>query len=316
MRNILPLRSALLLVLIASVAVAKGRDVNVRSIYLHGSQNERVEQVYVTPDVTTVLRFEQPCVAAGTKMVGWEGRFEPVACAGKSVLIVPLQRFEPEDRFILAVMLADGTEVPFTLLGATRKAGEWPDQQVNVFIQPDTREALQAQLKETRERERLLEESAWRRYQEDTADHAIAKLLVSGDIKQTSLVQWEQRVLKGRSARIIARVYGGKRKAAVLFTVTNRDPSKSWSLAEARLRTMRPGEDQRPPFLFGEERPFALRADRDELAPGETGTLAVVVDRNAFETESGLVKTLALEIYRQDGLLDAHVILDRRLVRE
>jgi len=316
MRNILPPRSTLLLVLIASMAVARGRDVNVRSVYLHGRQDERVEQVYVTPDATTLLRFEQPCVAAGTKMLGGEGRFEPIACAGKKVLIEPLQRLEPEDRFVLVVMLADGTEVPFTLLGATSKAGEWPDQQVNVFIDPDTREALQEKLKQTRERERLLEEAAWRRHQEDTADHAIAKLLVAGDIKQTSLVQREKWVLKGRSARIVARVYGGKRKAAVLFTVTNRDPSNPWSLAEARLRTMRPGEDQRPPFLFGEERPFAMRADRDEIAPGETGVLAVVVDRNAFETESGLVKTLALEVYRQDGLLEAHVILDRQLVRE
>ncbi|MFY0562322.1 DUF2381 family protein [Archangium lansingense] len=316
MRNILPLRSALLLVLIASVAVARGHDVNVRSVYVHGRQNERVEQVYVTPDAATLLRFEQPCVAAGTKMLGWEGRFEPVACAGKNVLIAPLQHFEPQDRFILVVLLADGTEVPFTLLGATRKAGEWPDQQVNVFIQPDTREALQAQLEESRARERLLEDAAWRRYQENTADHALAKLVVSGDIKQTSLVERERWVLKGRSARIVARVYGGKQKAAVLFTVTNRDSSKPWSLAEARLRTMRPGEDQRPPFLFGEERTFALRADRDEIAPGETGAIAVVVDRNAFETESGLVKTLALELYRQDGLLDAHVILDRRLLRE
>lgn len=232
------------------------------------------------------------------------------------MVIVPLQALEEEDRFLLVVRLADGTEVPFTLERATRKEGEWPDQQVNVFIEAESREALQAQLKETRQRERVLEEAAYRHYREDTADHAIAKLLVTGDIKQTSLVQREKWVLKGRSARIVARVYGGKTKAAVLFTVTNRDPSKPWSLAEARLRTMRPGEDQRPPFLFGEARPFALRADRDEIAPGETGNVAVVVDRNAFNTESGLVKTLALEIYRQDGLLDTHVVLERRLLRE
>ena len=240
-----------------------------------------------------------------------------MACAGKRVLIEPLHALEPEDRFLLVVRLADGTEVPFTLERATRKEGEWPDQQVNVFIEPETREALQAQLKETRQRERLLEEAAYRHYSEDTADHALAKLLVTGDIKQTSFIERKKRIVRSEDgAAMVVRIYGGKTKAAVLFTVTNRHPSKPWSLAEARLRTTRPGEDQRPPFLFGEVRPFALRADRDEIAPGETGSLAVVVDKSAFETESGLVNILALEIYRYDGLMDTHVLLDRRLIRE
>nr|WP_157758654.1 DUF2381 family protein [Cystobacter fuscus] len=296
--------------------MARGRDPNVWSAYVRGRPDEWVRRLNVTPEAVTVLRFQQPCDREGTKILGWEGRFEPVECAGKKVLVEPLQALDPEDRFLMVVKLADGTEVPFTLMRATKKEGEWPDQQVNVFIEPDTHESLQKDLEETRKREEALSEVVERRYREDTADHALAKLLVTGDIKQTALVQREKWVLKGRSARIVARVYGGKTKAAVLFTVTNRDPSKPWSLAEARLRAMRPGEDQSPPFLFGEARPFALRADCDEIAPGETGSIAVVVDRNAFHTETGLVKTLALEIYRQDGLLDTHVVLDRRLLRE
>ena len=316
MRNFLPPRSALLLVLLASVAAARGRDPNVWSAYVEGPPIESVRRLHVTPDVVTVLRFQQPCDAAGTKMLGWEGRFEPVACAGKRVLIEPLQALEPEDRFLLVVRLADGTEVPFTLMGATRKEGEWPDQQVNVFIEPDTREALQAQLKETRQRERLLEEATYRHYKEDTADHALAKLLVTGAINQTSFIERRKRLVKtDDGTEMVVRIFAGKEKAAVLFTVTNRHPSKPWSLAEARLRTTGP-EAQRAPFLFGQERPFALRTDRGEIAPGQTGTLAVVVDRSAFQTDDGFVKALALEIYRQDGFLDTYVLLDRRLVRE
>ncbi len=249
-------------------------------------------------------------------MMGWEGRFEPVACAGKRVLIEPLQALEPEDRFLLVVRLADGTEVPFSLVRATSKEGEWPDQQVNVFIEPDTREALKEQLKETRARERLLEESAYRHDKEDTEDHALAKLLTTGAINQTSFIERRKRLVKtDDGTEIVVRIFAGKAKAAVLFSVTNRHPSKPWSLAEARLRTTGPGEAQRAPFLFGQERPFALRIDRDEIAPGQTGTLAVVVDRSAFQTDDGFVKALALEIYRQDGFMDTYVLLDRRLVR-
>ncbi|WP_158502162.1 DUF2381 family protein [Vitiosangium sp. GDMCC 1.1324] len=299
------------------MAVARGRDVNVRSAYIQDRPNDRVEQLFVTPDVTTVLQFQQSCDHAGTKMLGWEGRFAPVECVGKRVLLEPLQALEPEERFLLVVTLTDGTEVPFTLLAAGRDETRWPDQQVNVFLDPDSRDALQAQLKETRERERRLEEASYRHYKEDTADHALAKLLVTGAINQTSFVERKKRIVKSEDgATIVVRIYGGKAKAAVLFTVTNRHPSKPWSLAEARLVTTRPGEDQRPPFLFGEARPFALRADRDEIAPGETGNIAVVVDKSAFDTESGLVNTLALELYRHDGLMDTHVLLERRLARE
>ena len=49
---------------------------------------------------------------------------------------------------------------------------------------------------------------------------------------------------------MVVRILSGKQKAAVMLTVTNRHPSKSWSLAEVRLLTTRPGEDMRAPFLF------------------------------------------------------------------
>jgi Protein of unknown function (DUF2381) len=216
----------------------------------------------------------------------------------------------------LLVTLADGTELPFTLTALGEKERARADQQVNVFLNPKSPDALQAELKATRQRQQQLLEALQHHLREDTSDYALAKLLVAGDLKQTSFVRREKWLLKGRSARIVALVYGGKAKAAVLFSVTNLDSSKPWSLSEARLRTMRRGEDQSPPFLFGEARSFALRAEREEIAPGETGTFAVVVDRSAFQSESGLVRTLALEVYRQDGLLETHVVLDRRLLRE
>jgi hypothetical protein len=114
---------------------------------------------------------------------------------------------------------------------------------------------------------------------------------------------------------MVVRVYAGRTKAAVLFTVTNHHPTKPWSVSEARLVTTRRGEDDLPaPTLFGEAKPFALRTDRDEIAPGESGNVAVVVDRSAFTTENGPVD-LALELYRHDGLRETYVLLDERLAR-
>jgi uncharacterized protein (TIGR02268 family) len=314
MRNLFVFRPALLLVLVASMAMAKEREPRVRNVYLQENPEERAEEVYVTAQVVTVLRFQQPCDPARTKMLGWEGRFEPVECAGKSVLVVPLQTPALEDRFMLVVGLADGTDVPFTVSGTDREM-RWPDQQVNVFLDPETQDALQAQLKDTRAREQRLLEEVHRRWREDTADHALAKLLAAGDVKQTPFKLLKKRVFKGQGVETMVRIYSGRTKAAVLFTVTNRDPSKPWNLLEARLVAIRPGEDPEPSYVFGDPRRFALRQDRDDIAPGESGNVAVVVDRSAFQAENGPVE-LVLELYRQDGWRQAFVVLDQRLARE
>jgi uncharacterized protein (TIGR02268 family) len=293
--------------------MAKGRGLTVRSLYLRGDPEERVEPVFVAPGVVTVLRFQQPCDVAGTKLLGWEGRFEPVACAGKKVLLEPLQALAPEERFLLSVRLADGREVPFVVSGAEEEEGKRPDQQVNVFEEPEAPEALRQQLVEARAREQSLWGEVRRRFREDTVDHALARLLVSGNLKQTPFVLKRKRLVQAEGAEMEVRVYSGKAKAAVLFTVTPRDASRPWSLQEARLVAVRPGEEPEP-RAFGDTRPFALRVDRDEIPAGQSGPLAVVVDRSAVMTERGPVE-LVLELYRQDGLRVAAVLLHERLAR-
>jgi uncharacterized protein (TIGR02268 family) len=312
MRNPLLLRSTLLLVLAASVAVAKDREPNERNVYLRDNPKDEAERVYVTGGLVTVLRFQQPCDPARTKLMGWEGRFEPVECAGKRVLVEPIQNLEPEDRFLLLVTLADGKEVPFTVT-AIGKEWKWPDQQVNVFLDPETRDALRAQLEDTRTRERLLQEATRRHWQEDTEDHALARLLSRGAVQLTRLKRRHRWFLKKEGVNIESTILSGGTKAAVLFRVTNLDLSRPWSLSEARLLTTRPGE--KAPILFGETKPFALQKDWDELAPGTSGAFAVVVDKSAFTSQEGPCD-LTVELYRHDGLLAGHVLLDRRLLRE
>ena len=54
--------------------------------------------------------------------------------------------------------------------------------------------------------------------------------------------------------------------------------------------------------------------DRAEIIPGQSGTIAVVMDQSAFESKAGL-RDLALEIFRQDGLRQVLVNVDHRIVR-
>jgi uncharacterized protein (TIGR02268 family) len=307
------LQSAPLLFLTASLVVGGGRDPNVRNVYIRDDPTDSAEQVYVKGEVATVFRLPQPCDPERTKLLGWEGRFEPVECAGRSVLVVPLQDLEPEDRFILLVTLADGKELPFTVTASGKEKWERPDQQVNVFLGLESRDSLRAQLKDARTRAQLLEEAARRHWEQDTADNAIAKVLSKGSFKFTSLRPRKHWYFKNKGATIEATVLAGQAKAAVLFRVTNHDPTRPWSLAEARLLTTRPGE--KPPLLFSETKPFALQAERDEIPPGTSGFIAVVVDGSAFTSQEGPCD-LTVELYRHDGLMETHILLDRRLVRE
>ncbi|WP_095985431.1 DUF2381 family protein [Cystobacter fuscus] len=315
MRNFLPPRSVLLLALMASVAMARERFPSVRSVYVRNDPQERAEQLFVTRDVTTVLRFQQPCTDAGTKILGWEGRFEPVVCAGKRVLIEPVQTLEPEDRFLLVVRLADGTEVPFTISGSSWKEGEWPDQQVNVFLEPDAPDALRKQLEEYKEREReLWEQLRVESFTGSSENHTLAALLTQGAVRFTPFVARKAWIFKKEDSNIQATVLtDGKEKMAVLFRVTNRDPSTPWRLMDARLFVLPPGFQ--PPLFVGEGRPFALRTDKKVIPPGETGYVAVVADRSAFDSPQGPTK-LFLGIFRHDGMMAAHVTLDRSLFKK
>ena len=98
-------------------------------------------------------------------MLGWEGRFEPVECAGKRVLVEPLKDLGPEDRFLLLVTLADGKELPFTV---TAQEGKF-DHQVTVFLRNEAPETLRTRLEYTQAENQLFVEENERRRGEETS---------------------------------------------------------------------------------------------------------------------------------------------------
>jgi Protein of unknown function (DUF2381) len=134
MLDFLPCRSVLLAVLVASVASAKERVPQVRNVTFPHRPDQVARLVYVAGEIATVLHFEQNVDPARTKMEGWEGRFEPLRVAGKSVVIMPLHDLTPEDRLPLVVTLVDGTQIPITVTADKDNV----DHQVNLFWDPET----------------------------------------------------------------------------------------------------------------------------------------------------------------------------------
>lgn len=307
MMRALPGRFVLLWVLLASAALARDRDqVGARTLLLSEHPANAAHRVYVKGQVVTVLRFEQPVDLGRTKLLGWEGRFEPLGAVGRKLVLEPLRDLQAEEVVPLLVGLADGTEVSFLVTAAGRDSSTWVDQQVNVFKDRKSYESIHSLLEDSLKRERDLREEVTRlREEEGSADHALAALLLSGAMKQTPFHPKRRWLVKDEDSDIVVDVFSGIGKAAVVVRVENRDPARSWSVSLARLISV----------SGGDERPIAFRAARPSIPPGKSGSFAFVADKSAF-IAGGSPENLALEVYRHDGLRQAYIVLDHRLVRE
>ncbi len=311
MRNVLLFRSPLLLVLVASVAVAavaKVREPIERTLILAEHPRTDAHKVYVGGRISTVLRFEKPCDPERTKLLAWEGRFERLICSGKSVVLYPLNDLTSEDRFMLLVTLTDGTEIPFTVTAHRQSYGDREiDQQVNVFADRQGFDAVLSSLYRALKSERELREENERfRQEENSIDHAYATLLANGALKKTPFRRAKTIILKDGDVDMTVKLFSGEGKAAALVQLTNTNSDVPWRFGEALLSSDGSSRTARP---------FALRMNQAELAPGASGAFAVVVDRSAFMSEQGLVD-LTLEIFRSDGSQQVVVLLDHRLARE
>lgn len=116
MRTILPMWSVLLVVLVATTALASEREkLAIRTVLLSEHPNSSTDYVYVKGQVVTVLRFEQPVNSAKTKMMGWEGRLVPLGVVGTKVILEPQRDLARDEGIPLVVTLIDNTEIPFLL---------------------------------------------------------------------------------------------------------------------------------------------------------------------------------------------------------
>jgi uncharacterized protein (TIGR02268 family) len=309
MHDFLPCRSVLLAVLVSSVALAGGADgkIVLRTLTVAQHPGNSTDNIYVSGQVATVLRFEKDVDPAKTKLLGWEGRFEAPLVGSKKVVIEPIRDLGRDEGVPLVVTLVDGTVFPFLVRPPRRESGGWTDHQVNVFVDRESYDAMRSSLSDSLKRERELSEENERLKQEETSvDHALATLLAKGQEKKTPFRRDEKAVLKDSDMEITVESFAGPGKAAVVIHLTNIYSDEPWRFRDARLIA---------DISSYTSLPFALRMDSAEIAPGQSGTIAVVVDQSAFESKEGL-RDLALEIFRQDGLRQVVVNVHHTLVRK
>jgi uncharacterized protein (TIGR02268 family) len=309
MLDFLPCRSVLLAVLASSVALASDshEKIVIRNEMITDHPGTSTSSVYVSGQIVTVLRFEKDVDPSKTKLLGWEGRFEPLLVGSKKVVIEPIRDLNRAEAVPLLVTLVDGTELSFIVKPKSLEEWGWTDHQVNVFKNPDSYNAVLSSLNDSLKRERKLREENERLKQEESSvDHALAALLVKGEVKRTRFRSEQVAVLKDGDMGIEVETFSGPGKAAVVVRLTNTYSDEPWRFRDARLIAEL--------HSYG-SLPFALRMDRTEIVPGQSGAIAVVMDQSAFESKEGL-RDLALEIFRQDGLRQVLVNVDHRLIRK
>jgi hypothetical protein len=106
---------------------------------------------------------------------------------------------------------------------------------------------------------------------------------------------------------MLAEFFSGPGKAAVVVELTNTHYGGPWKFDGAYLTS---------DLTASTARPFALRMNRSVIVPGQSGKIAVVADKSAFESKEGQLVDLALQIFRGDGLLQVAVKMDHTLIRK
>jgi uncharacterized protein (TIGR02268 family) len=277
---------------------------SVRSLLLSEHPSHPTHRVYVKAQVVTTLRFEKAVDPDKTKMLGWEGRLEPLAVVRNKVILEPLHELESDEAIPLVVTLVDGTEVAFLLRPQGHREWAGTDQQIDVFKDRESYAAMRDALMRALEQNDALSEQLARYHQEEhSGDHALAALLTAGALEQTPFKVAGYVLGKDDDTDIKVTLYKGKEKAAVIFRIKNLAPEQPWSMKSARLLTV----------ASGEERFVAVRSTHSSIAPGESGVIAFVADKSAF-MEDGKLTSVFLEVYRHDGLRQALVQLDPDLV--
>jgi uncharacterized protein (TIGR02268 family) len=310
MRTLLLLRCGLLLVLMASPALARdeAEKLTIRTLKVPAHPGQEAPPIYVSWQVASVLRFEQDVDPAKTRLLAWEGRFEPLLVGSKKVVIEPLRDLDSGEALPLLVTLVDGTEFTFLVKPKSREDWGWIDYQVNVFKDTDSYNVILSSLYDTLNRERKLSEENERfKKEENSVDHAYATLLANGEVKKTPFRRAKFWRSKNEDMDTVVEVFSGPGKAAVVIHLTNTYSGDTWKLDGAYLTR---------DFTSYTARPFAIRMDRKEIAPGQSGKIAVVVDKSAFQTDEGQLADLALQIFRGDGLLQVAVAMAHTLIRQ
>ncbi|WP_434301107.1 DUF2381 family protein [Corallococcus exiguus] len=310
MSSSLSLKCGLLLGLLAFPALARELEekLRIRTLQVPAHPGQEAPSIYVSAQVASVLRFEQDIVPTKTRLLAWEGRFEPLLVGSKKVVIEPLRDLDEGEALPLHVTLADGTAFTFLVRPKLRESWGWIDYQVNVFKDPGSYNAVLSGLYDALNRERALREENERfKKEENSIDHAYATLLSNGEVGKTPFRRKRVFRLRHEDMDMVVELFKGPGKAAAVVTLRNTVLEEAWTLEGASVTR---------DLSLRTARPFALRMERSVIVPGQSGRIAVVVDKSSFELEGGQLADLAIQIFRGDGLLQVAVAMEHALVRQ
>ncbi|MCP3105558.1 DUF2381 family protein [Myxococcus sp. K15C18031901] len=244
MQASLHIRSFLLLTLVAASsahASDKCARPKQRTVLLSEHPSDSTHRVYVNGQAITTLRFERPVEPSKTKIIGWEGRLEPLTVVGNKVILEPIRDLAQGEGLPLIVTLKDGTEIPFIVRApwVEEEGGGWPpirDQQIDVFSDPESYAAMHSALMDAlKKNDDLTEENERHRKEENSIDHAYATLLANGQAKKTPFRFVASSRPKDPGMDMVVEVYSGQGKAAAVIYLTNATSSDSWEFDAAYL---------------------------------------------------------------------------------
>jgi hypothetical protein len=264
--------------------------------------DQPVQTIHVSAEVATTLVFPSEVDPLGTRLVGGDGRFEPLMIAGRVVVIIPLHSLAAGESFSLVVALKGGLHIPLAL----RRPGlrDTSDGQVDIYLNKDRAPAVRRALELSQSRVEALTAENGRHVQEEASvDHALAALLAQDRVDLTPFKLAVAKLRQDPDVDVKIVTFLPKKgadpgKGAVVFRIANKDPRTSWELDEVRLISS----------LTGDLKPFAMRASTQSIGPGQSGVVAVVVDMKMFgppERSDHLV----LELWRSGPARQASVEL-------
>ena len=270
-----------LLCLAGSVAVAQAgapltREVKARRVELPLSASGAVPEVRTAAGYLTVLEFDSALDCGALTVEGRESRFALLECNTRTLVLKPAVELAAGERLLVTVGFADGQVPAKAVLALVGHPAE-VDGQVQVVRQPLSSEALQARL-----------EAALARCEAG----GLAKAVLSGAVDEYGVTV--KRIAGGFHGNglepvpgFLPRAYRSRKLLVIVVRLHLPSGSASWAAAEARLLDAAGSEVRRMPVWM----------DAAQLEPGQTGVIAVELERHS----EGLGRFFSLEVREKGG---------------
>jgi len=246
------------------------RELRRRTLTIDDQTLGSLPELHVAGGSATILTFEISVRDNGALVTDTRGLFHPPTQTDKTIILVP--KADLTQPAALSVTLSDGTVLSFKLVSVPREA----DVQVDVVLalqsraSPDSAQALRTTIEQLRgELDECQASSA------SAGAGKIAALLLGQSLDEPQV--FDRHTLKGADkqnrvlveARWIYRLVG---LTYLVFTLENRDPTKSWMLDRAEVKLTGAGEAL-------DLRVLAAASEAQLVAPGQASTVVV-----AFKT--------------------------------